>query len=205
MQNNIKKQLLKRARFGSFLLSFVPFIKMIAVSGSLAEGSVNKNSDIDFFIITEKNHLWTVRFLSILILDLFCLRAKGSKHRGKICLNHFLSSSTYLLTPKTKYNAHQYSNLKILYELDDAYKQFILKNNWMKNYCQAHKYRPRENKPNIIKLILEHILRGLAGGKLEHKLYHFQVKRIRLNSFFHLKGSLLKISSDEFYYYTNPH
>jgi hypothetical protein len=136
-------------------------------------------------------------------LDLFFLRAKNNDHRGKICLNHYLSSRDYILTPQNKYNAYQYANLEIIYGIGVAYEEFILKNQWMKRYCQTHKKSQANNKSNIIKLILEYFLAGHLGDKLEKKLFNFQTKRIQENPFFHLEGSVIKISEKEFYYYTD--
>jgi predicted nucleotidyltransferase len=199
---NIEKKLWSRAKFGAIILSFVPFLKEIAINGSLAHGNVNNNSDVDFFIITEKNRLWIVRFLSVIILDLFFLRAKNNNHQGKICLNHFLSSEDYMLTLKNEYNAYQYSNLRVVYQLNNTHNEFISKNEWMKKYCHDCKTQFVGNKPNIIKLIVEFFLEGFAN-QLEKKLFNFQLKKIQENPFFHLKESLIQISSKEFYYYTD--
>ena len=50
--------------------------------------------------------------------------------------------------------------------------------------------------------MLEFFLEGFAD-KLEKKFFDFQVKKIQNNPFFHLQGSKIKISDEEFYYYTN--
>ena len=47
----------------------VPFIRGIALSGSMGRGAAAATSDIDIFVITEKNRIWTGRFF----LTLFTL------------------------------------------------------------------------------------------------------------------------------------
>ncbi len=52
----------KQAFVLSYLLSHFPFVRMISITGSLVFNNLKgKDDDIDFFIIIEKNHLWTVR------------------------------------------------------------------------------------------------------------------------------------------------
>jgi len=194
---------IKKANLANSILKIVPFIKMVAIAGNVALGKIKKTSDIDFFIITGKNRLWTVRFLTIILLDLFFLRAKDNHKAGRICLNHF-SSDNSAITPKTKYNAFIYSKLKILYQSGKTYEKFIGKNIWIKNYVKIKKNYSVKSKSNFIKNLLENMLSGKFGDKLEKKLYITQVKKIKNNLFFYKANSFLKISREEFCYYLNP-
>jgi len=56
------------------LLSRFPQIKLVGLSGTVAMNNAKKNDDIDLFIITAKDRLWTGRIVAILLANLLNLR-----------------------------------------------------------------------------------------------------------------------------------
>ena len=59
--NQKAAELIKIAeRVGSLLIKF-PYVRGIAISGSLSKNFADADSDVDLFIITEKNRLWIAR------------------------------------------------------------------------------------------------------------------------------------------------
>lgn len=199
----------QKARLASFMLQFIPFIRLIALTGSLARKDVNKNSDVDLFIITLQNRLWTVRFAAIVILDLFNLRAKNESTRCRICLNRFLSDKNLLLSPQNLFHAQEYSQIVPLFDGNNYYQRFLQNNGWMKKYqikiIINHKSKILNHKfIEIARILAELLLSGKVGNWLEGKLKKYQVKKIAHNPFFQQKGSRLKISKEEFYYHQDP-
>lgn len=67
----------------------IPFTRMVALTGSAADGRATKKSDIDFFVQVKVGHIWTTRLLITVMLQLLGLRRTGTKIAGKICLNWF--------------------------------------------------------------------------------------------------------------------
>ena len=57
------KILKKKGRF----LPYIPYIKSISVTGSIALNNADENSDIDILIKTKKDEIWTTRFLTTII------------------------------------------------------------------------------------------------------------------------------------------
>jgi len=58
--------MLKKAEKAATIIAAFPFVKGVAVSGSLSKYFADDQSDIDFFIITTSNRLWIARsFLHI--------------------------------------------------------------------------------------------------------------------------------------------
>ncbi|GIW64751.1 MAG: hypothetical protein KatS3mg092_0684 [Patescibacteria group bacterium] len=56
------------------LLSFFPQIKLVGLSGSISMMNAKKNDDIDLFIITAQNRLFTARFIAIILAQFLGLR-----------------------------------------------------------------------------------------------------------------------------------
>ncbi|MCG2691804.1 hypothetical protein L6272_03160, partial [Microgenomates group bacterium] len=53
----------RRAKQSAKLLSFIPWIKLVAATGALAMSNCRKDDDIDLMIITAENRLWLTRLL----------------------------------------------------------------------------------------------------------------------------------------------
>ena len=68
--NNLAERKFARAVRLVRLYKYLPFIKMIAVCNTLAYSNASEDSDIDFFIITNKRRIWLVRFFTIVMIFL---------------------------------------------------------------------------------------------------------------------------------------
>ncbi len=64
----------KKIRLFIKLLSFFPQVKLIGLSGTVAMMNAKRDDDIDLFIITAKNRLFTGRFIALLIAQLLGIR-----------------------------------------------------------------------------------------------------------------------------------
>lgn len=114
------------------LLSFIPWIKMVAATGALAMNNCQKDDDIDLMIITAANRLWLTRLLSLLLLFPFLRR--GSRINNRLCLNLFLDESALVLSQQNLYTAHELCQLKPLYNRDQTYQKFLAANLWYKQF-----------------------------------------------------------------------
>ena len=101
------------------IIQAVPFTRMVALTGSLAEGRSTEQSDIDFFVQVEEGYLWMTR-LTVTVLLLFFRIARTDKDiTGKVCLNWW---ATYLAPAKQKGRIY-----KVLWQEDkqSPMKQFL--------------------------------------------------------------------------------
>lgn len=73
------------------ILHSIPWIQAICICNSLAMNACHKNSDIDFFVITQRNRLWTARIYLTLFTSLLWVRKTQKKHAWKFCLSFFVS------------------------------------------------------------------------------------------------------------------
>jgi len=123
------------------LLSFFPQIKLVAFSGSLAMMNVDKDDDIDLFIITEKNRLFTGRFIAIILAKILSIHRSYNNrsklnvkdYTNKVCLNLFFDESD-LTVPDFKNNeyvAHEILQMKPVIDKDGVYQKFLAANSWV--------------------------------------------------------------------------
>lgn len=134
-ESYIKMRKVKKA---ARLLSLIPTIYMIGLSGSLSMKNARKDDDIDFFIITRENTLWITRLCSSIILTVVGMRRQKNAYcvKNKICLN-FLISENELLIPGSRRNlyiAHEVAQVVPLYNKRGTYERFIYSNTWIKKY-----------------------------------------------------------------------
>ncbi|OGK40562.1 hypothetical protein A3A74_00340 [Candidatus Roizmanbacteria bacterium RIFCSPLOWO2_01_FULL_35_13] len=88
INNYLKRQQISINKLSSWkfnlyvkLLSLVPSVKLVGLSGSVAMLNADDDHDIDLFIITAKNRLWIGRFVALLLAQL--LRIRRARHSGK--------------------------------------------------------------------------------------------------------------------------
>jgi predicted nucleotidyltransferase len=139
MRKRISKRKLGKARKAAKILSFLPTVKMVAVTGALAMNNANEESDIDFLMITKKGSLWTTRFLAMMLLKVFGIprRKYGDKStKDKLCLNIWLDESDLAWRKKNRniFTSHEISQIIPLINKDQVYEKFLSKNDWIAGY-----------------------------------------------------------------------
>ena len=136
-----EKQARLKRKIGSrywHLLSLFPQIKMVAISGSVAMNQADKDDDLDLFIITAPNRLWTGRLIAVLLAWLMRLKRKRGvkKAKNKVCLNLFFDEKN-LTVPKikqTEYVAHEILQMKPVVNKNKTYQRFLVANRWIANF-----------------------------------------------------------------------
>jgi predicted nucleotidyltransferase len=71
------------------IIERVPFVRAIALTGSLAENKATEQSDIDLFIQVREGTIWTTRALVTLAIESAGIRRTDAKIAGRICLNWY--------------------------------------------------------------------------------------------------------------------
>ena len=74
-------------------LSFIPFVRLVRVLGSVAIGNARANSDIDLSIGVARGRLWLARALVTLVAHLLGVRRWGSHTADRLCFNHYTTTS----------------------------------------------------------------------------------------------------------------
>ncbi|MGA2666719.1 MAG: nucleotidyltransferase domain-containing protein [Patescibacteria group bacterium] len=178
---------MKRARIIAFLLSIVPFTRMVALDGSLARGEATEKSDIDFFIVLKTGRIWTGRILVTALVHLTGLRRAGQKIAGRICLNRYQTEDFLLIRPKNKKNALDYRHFRVFWGSAKLRARFFDLNSWIpkKGYTFTNKNRKLTFWEKVLLIIswpfqrfFEIIYDVLFGEPGEKYLRNFQIKRI---------------------------
>lgn len=130
---------LKIAKKASELISKIPTVLFVGVTGSLAMMNADKNSDIDLLIITRKNTLWTTRVLVYFVLRTmhFALRKPQDKNeRDALCLNMWLDETSLVWGRKDRniYTAHEIAQIVPLTNKNNIYERFLFENKWILKY-----------------------------------------------------------------------
>lgn len=99
--------LLERSKRYSRIIAGFPFVRGVALSGSLSKYAAGENADIDYFIITEANRLWIARTL----LHLFKKITFLTGHQHCFCMNYFIDESALELDDRNLYTAIELATL----------------------------------------------------------------------------------------------
>ena len=127
-----------KAKVIARLLSYIPTIQYIGVSGSLSMNNASLTDDIDLFFITKKNALWLSRIVvNVLLLITGQKRARKAENvKDKICPNMFVEEEKLAFSKKrqTLYTAHEIVQLKTLFDRDYLYERLCAKNKWISEF-----------------------------------------------------------------------
>ncbi|MCK5460912.1 nucleotidyltransferase domain-containing protein [Candidatus Gracilibacteria bacterium] len=173
--NQINNYLKKAARWSRFLV-FLPGVRAIFLSGSLAQGIGTDQSDIDIFIVARKGKIFTARFFVAGFLCLFRQLANQEKnHAGKICPNHFITDGSLEIREKDSYAAKLFSHNQFLAGDLSIWDKFRAVNaSWIMSFGEKFK----EESFLIEK---EELVKNGKNGLLEKYLKKIQIRKIEKN------------------------
>ena len=164
--NTLASEKLSSAQKYAKLISYFPFVRGICISGSLSKGYMDKNSDIDYFVITEPGRLWLTRLLLTFYKKIFLLNS-----RKNFCINYFIDTNSLEIPDKNIFTATELSYIIPVYNYD-LYKKVMDSNEWKEQYFPNFPLQENRNivqdKKNNIKLLLEKIFRSKAGDFLDN-------------------------------------
>lgn len=122
---------------GVGVLSKVPTILFVGITGSLAMKNAKDISDVDLMIISRKNTLWTSRLIAFFIFKLLGYRVRksgDSEERNKLCLNIWIDERFLKWKNKNIFTAHEIAQVVPIFNKNKTYEKFIRENNWIKEY-----------------------------------------------------------------------
>jgi hypothetical protein len=169
------RPMLKTAEKIATFLSAFPFVRGVAVSGSLSKNFADENSDIDFFIITEKNKLWLARtFMHCFKKFTFLV-----KKQEWFCMNYYIDEEMLQIKEKNVFTATEVATLLPLRGIQ-AFQEFYASNKWSRSYLPNHLLRISYNneiRNSFLKKTLEFLFRNPLGNLLDRTLMRLTEKR----------------------------
>lgn len=132
----IEKKLIEKTIKYVNYVKWIPGLKMIAIWNSVSMNSANDESDIDLFIITAPNRLWTVRILVTIIFQILLVRKTWKLHKERFCLSFFCTTNALnfeqIAIENDIYLYNRILYLKPILNYDNTYERFIKENSkWM--------------------------------------------------------------------------
>ena len=183
------KQLASRRRLGNMLadeqmkiayraakiLSRFPYVRGLAISGSLSKNYSSKKTDIDFFIITAANRLWIARTLMHLYKKLTFI----TRRQHWFCMNYYVDEAGLEIGEKNIYTAIEIATL-VPMRGKRIISDFLEANAWTKEYLPQYETRggevPETNK-GLFSRKIERIFNGRLGEWLDNRLMLITDKR----------------------------
>jgi len=160
-----ERWLKKARRFSCFIASF-PFVRGVAVSGSLSKGFVGEDPDIDYFIITKPNRLWVARTILIAFKKVFLLNSYKY-----FCLNYFIVQDNLEIEEKNLFTATEITTMMPVFG-KNINNHFFEKNQWISAFYPNFNVDDLKgipvNNTKSPKRIIEFFLGGKFGNAMDN-------------------------------------
>lgn len=184
--NQLAEKYFKIAMRVSRFISYFPFVRCVCISGTLSKNYFDKNSDIDYFIITAPNRLWLCRTMLVLFKKTVLLNSKKY-----FCVNYFVDTENLEIPDKNIFTATELVHVRPTYN-SEVYNKFMANNNWVKTYypykTASADVLPASNNP--LKKALENIFNSRWGEILDKWCFRLTIK--------HQKRKFPEFNEEEF-------
>jgi hypothetical protein len=173
------RKLMPRALRIGRILGSLPFVRMVALTGSLAVLNISKTDDFDYMLVTVPGRVWTARAFALLVNRI----AKVFGHT--ICPNLIVSANALEWPLHDLYSARELSQMVPISGLD-VYRKLIHANTWAADILpnafresNSELFEGLRGDPRLKKqapIIQKHI-EFLLGGKLGNRLEEWEMDR----------------------------
>jgi hypothetical protein len=119
----LSRELLDRDRRILSLVARLPFVRMVALSGSLAHLNAEGAADLDLFVITAPERVWSVTVATLVL-------AKLLGWRKRVCLNYVVSERAMAIAPPDLLSANQIIHLRPV-SGPDVFARFVKANGFV--------------------------------------------------------------------------
>ncbi len=186
-----------------YILSALPYVRMVALTGALAvHNAADYDDDLDYMLITAPHRVWLARAFAILMVRIGRLRGVT------ICPNYVLAETNLVQTRRDIFLAHEVAQMVPIYGTD-YYRRFREVNDW--SYQQLpNAVDPYFDKPEIqlgmsrvIKRVLEVALGGAVGNWLE--LWEYRRKLHRFSADLQTPNSSAQVDDTQIKGHFNDH
>ncbi len=160
-----------------FFFSLLPFVNFVFISGSLALGNVHEHSDFDVLIGCKEGRVFTARFFSNVLFILIRKRREAFYGKDRICLNHYITPSSYALKKPYALYPPLIASLVPFYGSKEEMDKFIKANRL--TFLKNGDRRFIGSERRLIAILIEKMLKGTLGDMFERLIKRLQIPRIR--------------------------
>jgi hypothetical protein len=156
MRLDIGKRKWQIANSTARFLEIVPFVRMVAVTNTLAYDNARDQSDVDLLIITAPGHIWLARFAVTIIVAMLGYRRHGNKIRNRVCLSFYATTngmdfSSLRLKPDDPHLTFWTAQIVPLIDFD-TYEKYKDANKWVNDslpFAWDWDWKKKLNPPNL--------------------------------------------------------
>ena len=166
----LSRELLDRDRRILSTIAGMPFVRMVALSGSLAHLNAEGSADLDLFVITAPHRVWSVTVATLVLAKLLGWR----KH---VCMNYVVSENAMAIEPQDLFSANQIIHLRPVVG-HRVFQHFVQKNPFVGNFYPNFEIPGSEQPPKLS--VTEKILAiGIAPAfeRMARALYGWHLRR----------------------------
>lgn len=206
IQGNLRAQKLleKAAKIGAFIYKF-PYVRAVAVSGSLSKNYADQKSDIDFFIIAKTDRLWIARTFLHLFKKLTFLT--GNQHF--YCMNYFVDEKALTIPEKNIYTAVEIATLMPVagtFTMNKFFEDNDWTEKWLPRYDVKRNLKTAEGSSSFKKLT-EWFFDSRIGDKFDNFLFNWtshRWKRKEQRGLKNVKGKIMNLCTGKHFSKSNP-
>ena len=163
----LSHQLFPRAiRYGR-VLGALPYIRMVALTGSLAVLNISESADFDYMLVAARGRVWTARAFALAFNRLTRLRGHT------ICPNLIISETALAWPLHDLYSARELYQMIPVTGLD-VYNRFLNANHWAKEFLpnaflesNSLLFENQQELAPALQSLMEFPLHGKLGDRFE--------------------------------------
>ena len=213
-RNKIASLKIKKLRKIVWLLRFIPFIRMIGITGRLSMKNTRNDSDWDLFVVLKKGKIWTGRTLLTVFVHLIGKRRHGEKIKDRICLNYFITDESLKINISERsfevnlFSAGEYSFMIPLFGFK-AFRKFQIRNSWIKDFKPNYELSGIRSIRMVSDGHFSKALRKLGEkllgfGFMENFFRKLEMEKIARNPKSHLPGSIIEANEETLVFLPEP-
>ncbi len=186
--NLMAKKYYQKAWKYSKIISFFPYVEGIGITGSLSKNYMEKESDIDYFIISKSGRLWVCRTFLVLFKKIFLLNS-----HQYFCINYFIDTDSLEIQDRNIFTATELVFVMPTFNIN-LYNSWMDANSWTKeyypNFPKQQLFGDIHTKNYRIKTLLEKILNTSLGEQMDTLFFKITLR--------HWKYKFKEFNDEEF-------
>jgi hypothetical protein len=166
------------ARHYGARIAWLPFVRLVAVTGALAMNNATAGDDIDLFIVVQPGRLWLCRLLVLAVVKL-------AARRGiELCPNFLISTDHLRLSEQNLFTAHEVSQMVPLTRTP-WYHAFVNANGWVRNFlpnalstasAADERLDPRSARRVVSRMLSTRLFDPIERWEMERKIRRLRAR-----------------------------